>query len=199
MATRMFFVRHGTHDRLDRILCGRMAGVTLSHAGHDQARLVAQRLAGHPIAALHVSPLERARETAAPIADVLGLEPIVTEALNEVEFGAWTGSPFVELRNHPGWGPWNEARSQSRAPGGETMGEVQARVSGWMESMRSSHPDGAVVAVCHGDVIKAAVCDALHLSLDHHHRFDIGPGSISQIHADDHGRRLHALNESPRP
>jgi probable phosphoglycerate mutase len=176
-----------------------MAGVSLSAAGRAQASLVAARLAGQAIAALHVSPLERARETAEPIARTLGLEPVVTEALNEIDFGAWTGSTFAELRHHPDWEPWNRSRSRSRAPGGETMGEVQSRVSAWIQAVRADHPDAGVIAVCHGDVIKAAVCETLGLSLDHHHRFALHPGSISLIAVDEGGRRLVTLNESPPP
>jgi probable phosphoglycerate mutase len=199
LATRVFFVRHGAHDRLDRILCGRMAGVRLSETGQAQARRVAEKLAGLEVAALHVSPLERARQTAAPIGEALRLAPVVSDALNEIEFGEWTGSSFDDLRRHPGWEPWNRARSRARAPGGETMGEVQDRVLAWIAAMRAAHGDAAVVAVCHGDVIKSAVCAALGLSLDHHHRFDVGPASISVVAADEPGLRLLSLNESPAP
>src|SRR5271168_4488936 len=170
MTTTIFFVRHGAHDRLDHILCGRMPGVTLSEMGLAQALLVAERLAREPVAAIYVSPLERARETAEPLAQRLGLSPIVEEDLNEIDFGEWTGAQFEDLRRYPDWEPWNRARGRYRVPGGETMGEAQARVAHWMAAAKAAHPDTAVVAVCHADVIKAAVCHALEMSLDHHYR-----------------------------
>ncbi|HEY1928373.1 MAG TPA: histidine phosphatase family protein [Caulobacteraceae bacterium] len=199
MTTTIFFVRHGAHDRLDRILCGRMAGVTLSETGLDQARRVAERLSREPIAAIYVSPMERARQTAEPLAERLGVDPIVAEDLNEIDFGDWTGVSFEDLRGHPAWEPWIRERSRGRAPGGESMCEAQARVGRWISAARAAHPDAAVAAICHADVIKAAVCDALGLPLDHHHRLEIGPGSISILRLDDRGWRLRSLNEAPWP
>ncbi|MGH7010642.1 MAG: histidine phosphatase family protein, partial [Caulobacteraceae bacterium] len=58
--TRFYFVRHGAHDQLDRVLCGRMAGVSLSAEGVAQARLTAARLKREQIAVLYSSPLPRA-------------------------------------------------------------------------------------------------------------------------------------------
>lgn len=199
MTTTILLVRHGAHDRLDRILCGRMAGVTLSETGRDQARRVAERLSREPIAAIYVSPMERARQTAEPLAERLGLEPVVSEDLNEIDFGDWTGATFEDLRRFPGWEPWNRERSRSRAPGGESMCEAQARAARWIWSARAAHPDAAVVGVCHADVIKAAVCDVLGISLDHHRRLEVGPGSISTLRVDEHGCRLRSLNETPLP
>jgi broad specificity phosphatase PhoE len=197
MATTVFFVRHGAHDRLDHVLCGRMPGVTLSDMGRAQAARVAERLSCEPIAAVYVSPLERTRETAAPLARRLGLVPIVEEDLNEIDFGEWTGGRFEDLRRYPDWEPWNRERGRYRVPGGETMDEAQARVARWIVTARAAHPDGAVVAVCHADVIKAAVCLVLEISLDHHYRVEVGPGSISVLRADARGYRVLSLNETP--
>lgn len=197
MTTTIFLVRHGAHDRLDRILCGRMAGVSLSETGRDQARRVADRLAQSPIAAIYASPMERARETAEPLSNRLGLEPIVSEDLNEIDFGEWTGLAFDELRRLPGWEPWNRDRSRSRAPGGESMCEAQARVARWISAARAAYPDAAVAGFCHADVIKAAVCDILGISLDHHHRLEIAPGSITTMVVDERGSRLRSLSEAP--
>lgn len=197
MTTTIFLVRHGAHDRLDHILCGRMAGVTLSETGLEQARRVADRLSREPIVAVHASPLERAQQTAEPLAARFGLAPLLAEDLNEIDFGDWTGVTFEALHRFPDWEPWNRERSRSRAPGGESMCEAQARVERWISSVHAAHPDAAVVGVCHADVIKAAVCGVLEISLDHHHRLEVGPGSISTLRVDDRGCRLRSLNEAP--
>jgi broad specificity phosphatase PhoE len=197
MTTTIFFVRHGAHDRLDHILCGRMAGVSLSETGRDQALRVADRLSREPIAAIHVSPMERACETAGPLAERLGLAPVVAEDLNEIDFGDWTGLAFEAVRAHPAWEPWTRERSHARAPGGESLCEAQARVARWISSVRAAHPDASVAAVCHADIIKAAVCDVLGIPLDHHHRLEVAPGSISTLRLDDRGVRLLGLNETP--
>ena len=197
MTTTIYFVRHGAHDRLDHILCGRMPGVLLSEAGHDQARRVADRLSREPIAAIHVSPMERAQQTAEPLAGRLALQPVVAEDLNEIDFGEWTGLAFEEVRRHPAWETWNRERSRTRAPGGESLGEAQERVTRWISSACLAHPDALVAAVCHADIIKAAVCDVLGLSLDHHYRLEVEPGSISALRMDERGARLRSLNEAP--
>ena len=59
------------------------------------------------------------------------------------------------------------------------------------------HPDAAVIAVSHADVIKAALCHALGLSLDHHHRLEVSPGSISTIVGGPWGMKVHGVNELP--
>jgi probable phosphoglycerate mutase len=196
MTTTIYFVRHGAHDQLDHILCGRMPGIMLSEAGQDQARRVADRLSREPIAAIHVSPMERAQQTAAPLAERLTLAAVVAEDLNEIDFGDWTGLAFDAVRRHPAWETWNRERSRIRAPGGESLGEAQERVARWISSACAVHPDALVVAVCHADIIKAAVCDVLGLSLDHHYRIEVAPGSISSMRVDERGARLRSLNEA---
>ena len=78
-----------------------MDGVTLSAKGQAEAQALAERLKGEPITMVHVSPLERARQTAAPIAGILGLEPVEAPALNEIDYGEWTGAtePSEALRS----------------------------------------------------------------------------------------------------
>jgi probable phosphoglycerate mutase len=198
MSTTVFFVRHGAHDRLGRVLCGRMEAVSVSEQGLAQARAAARRLAGERIAAVYVSPMTRAAETAEPIAAAHGLEPRTEPALDEIDLGAWTGALFEDLDHAPEWDWWNTARGQNRPPGGESMLEVQLRVANWMEQARRRHADQAIVAVSHGDVIKAALCHALGLCLDHHGRIEVEPGSISTIVVAPWGLKVHSINEAPQ-
>ncbi|MGR4863929.1 histidine phosphatase family protein [Caulobacter sp. LARHSG274] len=193
----MFFVRHGAHDRLGRVLCGRMEAVSVSEHGLAQADAAARRLRDEPIAAVYVSPMTRAAETARPIAAAHGLQPRTDEALNEIDLGVWTGAVFEDLDHAPEWGWWNASRGQHRAPGGESMLEVQLRVANWMEAARRRHADQAIVAVSHADVTKAALCHALGLCLDHHGRIEVAPGSISTVVAAAWGLKVHSINEAP--
>jgi probable phosphoglycerate mutase len=192
-----FLVRHAAHELVDRVLCGRMAGVSLGEEGRAQARRVAQRLARERIAAIHTGPLERARETAAPIAEQLGLTPEIHEAISEIDVGEWAGRDFASLQGDPHWASWNSARSVTRPPGGETMPEVQARVVGHLERVRGSHPDQAVVLVSHGDVIKAALLYCLNMPIDGYRLFDISPASISTLVIGDWGAKVLSVNEVP--
>jgi probable phosphoglycerate mutase len=193
--TTLFLVRHAAHDLVGKALCGRMPGVKLGEEGRAQAERLAARLSRETVAAVQASPLERARETAEPIARHFGVGVEVAEAVNEIDVGAWTGKPFDELRDDPRWTLWNSARSVARAPGGETMLEVQARTLAHMEALRARFAHQGVVIVSHADVIKAALAYCLGLSLDGLQRFDIAPASLSTVAIGDWGAKVLSVNE----
>jgi broad specificity phosphatase PhoE len=198
MATTVFLLRHAAHGLVDHVLCGRMAGVRLGPEGHAQARLLAERMAREArIAALHTSPAERCRETAAHLAQRLGLTAEVREALDEIDFGAWTGRSFAELQGDALWHDWNTQRDASRAPGGESMREAQARALSHIAELCRRHPDQGVALVSHGDVIKSVIAQVLGLPLQAYARFEIAPASVSAVLAWEGGGKLIGLNEVP--
>lgn len=192
-----FLVRHAAHELVDRVLCGRMSGVNLGDEGRAQAGRVAARLARERISAIHTSPLERAQQTAAPIAERLNLPPEIHNAIVEIDVGEWAGRDFASLQNDPRWASWNSARSVSRPPGGETLLEVQARVMGHLERVRVEHPNEAVVLVSHADVIKAALLYCLGMPIEGYRLFDISPASISTLAIGDWGAKVLSMNEVP--
>ena len=195
MTTTLHLVRHGSHGRLDRQLCGRMEGVELSAQGRDEVARIAQRLRREHPAALYASPLQRCRETAHDIAAVLDLPVQDDPGLLELDFGDWTGLSFDELRADPRWEPWNTRRTQTRPPGGESLGECQMRAVRAVEAVRAAHPDGVVVLVTHSDVVKALACHWLGLTLDFYSRFEVGPASLTTAVVGDWGAKLVRLNE----
>ena len=91
MTTTFFLVRHAAHDRVGTVLCGRMPGVRLGDLGREQAQGLARHFASEDLAAVQSSPLERARETAEPIAAQAGRNVEINEGITEIEFGAWSG------------------------------------------------------------------------------------------------------------
>lgn len=194
-ATTLHLVRHAAHDRVDAMLCGRMQGVPLGALGKAQAEALARRLADEPVAAVYASPLQRCRETATPIAAALGCEVRIAEAVNEIDYGEWTGARFDRLGADARWRVWNESRATAAPPGGESMAAVQERVLAGMESWRRGHPGCAVVAVTHSDVIKAAICGVLGLSLDCIHAIDIQPASITTLVLWRGGGKLVGLDQ----
>lgn len=195
MTTTFFLIRHAAHDRVGAALCGRMPGVTLGTNGREQARRLADRFANESIASVQSSPLERARETAEPIAARVGRHVEINEAVTEIEFGAWSGRSFDELDRDADWALWNAARGVSRPPGGETMLEAQARIVAAMERLRNAYRDASVVLVSHADVIKAALLYHLGLSIEAYARFDIEPASISTLAVGTWGARVVRMNE----
>jgi broad specificity phosphatase PhoE len=197
MAATLHLVRHAAHDRVGDTLCGRMPGVTLGEEGRGQAARVAARLAGENIAAVYSSPLERARETAAPIAQKFNTPVQASDALNEIDFGVWTGRRFDELGGDVTWQSWNRARSATCPPGGESFAAVQARIVPFLKRLAERHPDAGVVAVTHGDIIRAALCAFLNCqSLDDFRLFEIAPASVTTLVLWGDGWKVSGMNEA---
>ena len=194
--TTLFLVRHGAHDRLGRFLDGRNPGVPLSDLGRRQAEGLAARLGGAGVDAVYASPLERTRETAAPIAARHGREVTSEPTLLELDFGDWSGMTFEALKPLEAWRLWNAARSTARTPAGDTMRAAQARALDFIDARCRAAPHGSFVLVSHADPLKAIVAFYLGLSLDDLPRFEIAPGSMSRIDVEPWGARVVTVNES---
>ncbi len=196
--TLFHLVRHGEHALQGRLAAGRMTGIGLSPKGRAEAAAIAARLAGEKIDAIYASPLDRARETAEIIAGRLELPVVIREDVIEVDFGEWTGLTFDQVRSDKRWVPWQSCRSIAATPGGESWRRVQERAVDALFDLRRAHPEGTVVVVSHGDVIRAALLFALGMPLDLYNRIEVATGSISAIRIDDGGIRVPAINERPR-
>jgi len=184
-ATTVILVRHGQTPTTGTILPGRTPGLGLSEVGVGQAERAGARLAGlgaadrKPVTALYASPMQRTRETAAPIAKALGLRVRVREGLNECDFGSWTGEKLADLRKLPEWTTVQKHPSGFRFPRGESFPEMQARITGTLAELAGQHPGETIVAVSHADCIKAVMAQALGVHLDTFQRIVISPCSIS--------------------
>ncbi|EMY35878.1 fructose-2,6-bisphosphatase [Arthrobacter crystallopoietes BAB-32] len=163
------------------MLPGLAPGLHLSERGRVQAERVAERLAGLHIDGLYSSPLERARETAEPAAACTGLTLHEDAGLLECDFGEWTGAALADLAALPQWQTVQQTPSAFRFPDGESFAQMQARMVGTLEALRTAHAGGVVVCFSHADPIKAAVAHALGTHLDLFQRIVIGPGSVSAI------------------
>jgi probable phosphoglycerate mutase len=192
--TTFALIRHASHALLGHTIVGRRPGVQLSARGLREAEALASRLEGWPIQALYSSPLERARATAAAIADRLRLEVQAADELNEIDYGAWTNRTLADLREVPEWRRFNLFRSGSRIPGGESMVEVQDRMLQLIERLRCVHPEQTVALVGHGDVIKAALAYYLGVPLDLFGRIELSPASLSVIRVEPHGPQVLLIN-----
>jgi broad specificity phosphatase PhoE len=195
--TTFLLVRHASHDLLGLALAGRSPAVNLNEAGRREARVIAERLSAHPAAAVYVSPQPRALQTAQPLADRLNLRLQVDGALDEIDFGRWTGARFAELADDPLWPTWVERRSIAQPPGGEAFVGVQERIVCCLDRLQTAHPDKHVVVVSHGDVLKAALAKYLHISLDDLESFDLRPASVSIVVASGAWRQVRVLNWTP--
>jgi probable phosphoglycerate mutase len=181
--TTVLFVRHGQTATTGTVLPGRAPGLHLSDTGRQQADAVAERIAtaNGKIGAIYASPLERTKETAAPIAKRLGLRVRVERDLLECDFGEWTGKQLKALMKLPEWHTVQRYPTGFRFPGGESFPEMQARIERAVDRMRERHPGETVIAVSHADPIKALVAAAVGTHLDLFQRIVISPCSVTAI------------------
>ena len=181
-STLFLLVRHGLTPTTGKVLPGRAAGLHLAEAGQAQATAAAERIAAlSHVDAVYASPLERARETAAPIAKAKGLRVRIDKGLLECDFGEWTGEELKKLMKLPEWGTVIRAPSTFRFPGGESFNEMQVRIVSAIDRLRSAHKGGVVVCVSHADPIKAAVAHAMGTHIDLFQRIVISPCSVTAI------------------
>jgi len=191
--TQLLFVRHAAHDLLTSgVITGRQSGVHLNALGRQQAEQIAEQLAALPIDAIYCSPLDRARETADPLAAKLGVAPRIAEEFNEIDVGAWTNRTVAELEDILEWQQWNSFRSGSVAPGGESMVAVQARAVAKLCELRTRHK--FVTIFTHADIIRAVLAHFLGVHLDLFLRIEIDPASTSWIELHDAAVRVRLVN-----
>lgn len=182
---RILLIRHGSTDPLGRVLYGRTPGVHLNSEGRRQAEAVARMLKQrYTLREVVSSPLERTCETAQYIADAQGLDLTTEEDLNEIDFGSWMGMSFEELGDREDWRRYNASRSTTSPPGGESMMQVQARAWRGLANIMCRYQPGedvSIAVVSHGDVVRGLLLLMLGMAIDHIHRLEIAPGSVSEV------------------
>jgi probable phosphoglycerate mutase len=198
--TTFYLIRHAQRSGDQAMLAGRMPGLHLTTTGKMEAVRLARHLTREPISQVLSSPIERACETAEPLARLLGLVVGVTPAITEIDCGAWTGRTFRELdAGDVQWRQFNRLRGLTGIPAGETMATVQARFMGELLRLREAYPDHGIALVSHADPIKVALACFLGAPIDFYERIEIGLASVSVVTIDDRGPRVVRLNETARP
>jgi len=211
----LLLVRHGRSTaNTAGVLAGWTPGVELDAHGREQAEGLAARLAELPVVRVVSSPLDRCRQTVAPLlAAHPGLALRLDERLGECRYGDWTGRPLSELATEPLWRTVQAQPSAATFPGpeGESLREMSHRavesIREWDAEVEAEHGADAVWVACsHGDVIKAIVADALGLHLDNFQRISVEPCSVTAIRYTAHRPFLLRLGDTgelgglkPRP
>jgi probable phosphoglycerate mutase len=182
-ATLVLLVRHGTTPTTGKVLPGQAAGLHLAEKGRAQAEMAATRIAALAKApvAVYASPLERTRETAAPIAKALGLRVRTCPGLIEADVGEWTEQRLSRLARSKEWPAVHRWPSGFRFPGGESFAEMSVRAMEAVLGLVAEHPGQTIVAVSHADPIKAIVAAGAGVPLDLMQRIVISPCSISGL------------------
>jgi len=194
--TTLLLVRHGHTDAAGKRLTGRQRGVHLNARGREEAEHLVERLEGVPLDAIETSPLERCRETAAPLARARGLSLTAHRGLIEVDYGDWTGRSIAQLRRTRLWRSVMHAPSTVRFPGGESMLEVQARMVDAAMALAAAHHGGTVVAVSHADPIRLLVTHLAGTHADHLQRLAVDTGSITVVALGEGIPRILKVNDT---
>jgi probable phosphoglycerate mutase len=180
--TLVLLVRHGTTPTTGKVLPGRARGLHLSDRGREQAERAAERIGElGKVQAVYASPLERARETAAPIGRAVRKPVRIERGLLECDFGQWTGASLKRLTKKPEWSTVQRTPSAFRFPDGESFLEMQTRIVEAIDTIRRRHPGKTVVCVSHADPIKAYVAYAMGTPLDLFQRIVISTCSVTAV------------------
>jgi broad specificity phosphatase PhoE len=182
-ATRVVLVRHAATDDSMRGRCYGRLDVALSPRGIRQAAALAAALGELGLAAVYTSPLARAADTARPIAAALALEPVVVEALRELDFGEVEGLAYdeIEAERPELFRAWMDDPARVRFPGGESLACLRARVLPALAGIRTIHERETVAVVAHGGVIRLALAEALGLTDGAIFRLDLAEGGVSVV------------------
>lgn len=191
----LVLVRHALPVRV--ITEGGVADPPLSELGHQQAAAAAKWLSEERFDALYASPLLRARETAAPLASVLGLEVEIEDGIAEYDRQAESYIPIEEVKRSDDpeiqahWKALAEDRLEDLIADAHTF---RPRVAEAVERLIASHPGERVLAVCHGGVISAALAEIIGIKRTLW--FEAGYASIHRIVASRAGiRSIKSINE----
>lgn len=196
----LLLIRHGENEYVKTgKMAGRLPGVHLNDRGQKQAQALGEALTGTPIKAIYSSPLERAMETAAPIASARNLKIVQEPDLMDTDIGKWQGKSWRVLGLTKAWKIVQNAPSRFRFPEGESFPEAQLRIANVLERIVQTHkkPQDIVAVVFHADPIKLAVSHFLGMPLDHFQRLGCDTGSLTAIHAGEAGAHLVKMNHRP--
>ncbi len=195
----LLLIRHGENEYVKTgKMAGRLPGVHLNERGRQQAADLAMALAGVPLKAIYSSPLERAVETAEPIAEGRKLEIQLRPDLMDNDIGAWQGRSLKALSRLKKWKIVQQAPSRFTFPEGESFLQTQTRIASCLDEIAARHKSEDIVAVVfHADPIKLAVAHYLGMPLDHFQRLGCDTGSVTFIYLGDTNAHLVRLNQRP--
>jgi broad specificity phosphatase PhoE len=196
---RLVLLRHGeVEERFHRVFGGRL-DMGLSELGERQAASLAEYLRGQPFRALYSSPLRRARLTAEPLARGSGLPIQTVEGLAEVDFGAWTGLRWEQVKERFGVSAfdWLHEIAAHRVPEGETCAAFEQRVRDCLAPILTAHAGQMVALACHGGVVRMILSCLLEIPLPMMAGFDIDYASVTVLDYRPGKAEVQLLNYTP--
>ena len=191
----ILFIRHGENDSIGKYLPGRKPGLHLNATGRQQAEMVAESLAHAGLNRIISSPLERATDTAEPLARRLGLQIEINQGFIEMDPGDWSGRTFEDLKNDPGWANLRVNPTEYAYPNGETFAATSGRVwAALMEVVEREPADSTVAIFSHADCIRLMLGRAIGLPLDRFTSLMIDTASLSILKFHRNHLIMHGQN-----
>lgn len=185
--TELLLIRHGETDMNRELRFQGHVDVALNAIGLEQARRLADRLAGESAAALYASDLRRAQQTAQPIAAKMALRPVPESGLREQCFGRVDGMRVDDIRQqHPdAWENWLRFDQDYAMPEGESARQFHSRVMEALHRLVAAHQGETLVIVTHGGVLDMIYRTARSLGLDGPRQSEIPNAGLNRLRVRD--------------
>jgi len=200
MHTRIFLIRHGATTLSAEDRFAGATDVDLSEEGRHQVACLGERLASEKISAVYASPMQRTRDTAAPIALPHGLEVRTNDGLREINHGRWEGLTRKEVESKFGeeYASWEEDPFTFAPEGGENGLGVMARALPVLRKIVLAHKDQNVAVISHKATIRLIMCSLLGIDArGYRDRLDQSPACLNVLDFKDPVRaRLMLYNDT---
>ncbi|HET7437781.1 MAG TPA: histidine phosphatase family protein [Thermoanaerobaculia bacterium] len=184
MSARVYLVRHGATELTAEDRFAGSTDVLLSETGREQARKLAERLAGEPLAAIYASPMQRTRDTATILAQPHGLDVSVVDAFREISHGRWEQRTRaeVEAEFHDEYARWEHDPYTFAPEGGETGLEVTARALPALLDLVERHANERILIVSHKATIRLLLSSILGFDpRKYRDRLDQSPAALNVL------------------
>lgn len=198
---RLLLVRHGETEWHAENRYAGISDIALTPEGREQGAALARWAAEAGVSAVVASPLGRARHTAEPAANALGLPLEVVPGLREMDFGWGEGRTIAEMaaEDPEAVRRFREDADSGLFPGAEPLAAVAARATAALRELAVRHPGGTVLVVAHSTLLRIALCALLGLPLGRYRlifpRLDNTAVTEVRFTADETGRAaLYSLN-----
>lgn len=197
MAGSLLLVRHASVDSANRHRYVGRTDLPLSEEGRRQAEALVEAIRRQSPTQCLCSPLRRAVETAGPMSEALGLEPLIEPYLREINFGHWEGKTFEEIchADPERVDRWAEFSPDFAFPEGESIRGFLERV-GRAAAKAIASPEDRVLVVTHGGVIRAMICHLLGLSPENYVLFEVAHASLTVMNLFEGRGVLSRLNDT---
>lgn len=180
---KVFLIRHAEKERGDYYNPHlRHQDEPISARGRQQAEELCSYFDGKAVSSIYISGYQRTRETAAPLAERMGLEPITDERLNEIDNGVLDSlrDEEVQARFPDVWQAFQDKSADFRFPGGETGVEARDRAASLLEEKRQENV-GDVVIICHEGLIRILMCYFMGLPVYDRWNFHVDFCGITEV------------------